>query len=286
MALKPIHARIPELMRCKVAEMPGQYDSSLTRVQPFFERALGLDTPWLASLLAAAPAGRRALGDLVDEPGEMLPALLAPHKQEKASRACFEFEVLPDKRFLRWCVLSPDRLTWPAVTYGDDTTLMRRALLFDEPPGRATVQPEAVRLIAELPASTRAWWRFEGSSWIDCLIGTDRLVITIEGKRTEPLSVATHWYPTRSQLVRNLEAARQLAKGRAWGTLLISETPVVGGKPDELAATLDDAAPHLDDAERAQLQNAYLGNITWRNACAAIGVPFDELPAKTPISDA
>lgn len=61
--------------------------------------------------------------------------------------------------------------------------------------------------------SRSGWWRFEGSSHIDCVLETDRLVVTVEGKRTETLSPATHWYPSRSQLGRNLEAARQLAKG-------------------------------------------------------------------------
>lgn len=153
--------------------MPGPYDSSLTRVQPFFERAFELDPPWPASLLAAAPGGRRALGDLVDEPGEILCALLGPHPQGKASRACFELEVPPDKSFLRWCVLNPHQLSWPATeTYGLDTTVNRRALVYGEPPGRAGVQRDALLLIDALPASTRAWWRFEGNSWIDCVIGT------------------------------------------------------------------------------------------------------------------
>src|SRR3954451_21987527 len=45
------------------------------------------------------------------------------------------------------------------------------------------------------------------------LPATGRLVITVEGKRTESLLPPTDWYPARSQLVRNLEAARQVAHG-------------------------------------------------------------------------
>lgn len=262
--------------------MVGLYDSSLTRVQPFFERAFTRDVDWLSALLRTAPAGRQALGGVVDRPGKMLSVLLGPHPKGKSSRACFEYQVLPDKAFLRWCVNHPDQLTWPpGQTYGAETTRMRRALLFDETPGREQAQQEALRLIDDLPASTRAWWRFEGSSWIDCVIATERLVITVEGKRTEPLSLATHWYPKRLQLVRNLEAARQLAKGRAWGTLLLSEQPVVGADPRELAAALDDAAPHLSEPERAELHHAYLGNVTWQQACEAIGTAFDDLPDTT-----
>ncbi len=261
--------------------MAGSYNSSLTRVQPFFEHAFA-NNSWLTPLLAKAPNARQTLGDLIDSPGEMLPVMLGAHPQGKAPRACFEFEVLPDKAFLRWCVLHPDSLTWPAgQSYGDETTRKRRALIYDDPPGRAEAQEEALDLIATQPASTRAWWRFEGSSWIDCVIATDRLVVTVEGKRTESLSPATDWYPKRSQLVRNLEAACQLAKGRAWGTLLLSEDPVVGGDPSEVSASLDDAAPHLSEEARAELQRAYLGNITWRAACEAVGIPFSALPRTT-----
>lgn len=38
---------------------------------------------------------------------------------------------------------------------------------------------------------------------IDCVLITPKLVVTIEGKCTEPLSAAMDWYPERPQLVRN-----------------------------------------------------------------------------------
>jgi hypothetical protein len=53
-----------------------------------------------------------------------------------------------------------------------------------------------------------AWWRFEGVTRLDCVLMTENLVVTIEGKRTEGLSSSTEWYPARTQIVRNLEAAR------------------------------------------------------------------------------
>ena len=263
--------------------MPGQYDSSLTRVQPFFELALADGGDWLAKLLAASPRGREALGAAVDTPGTILATMVAPHPQGKAPRACYEYEVLPGRRFLRWCVLHPDVLSWPqGKTYGPSTTKSRRALLYDEPPGRTVAQQQAIEQIELASPATNAWWRFEGSSWIDCVLATARVVITVEGKRTEPLSSSTHWYRQRSQLVRNLEAARDLARGRVWGTLLLSERKLPEGEPDAVAATLDEAAPHLDEAERAALQHAYLGNLTWEEACAAIGVPFAALPTTVP----
>jgi hypothetical protein len=263
---------------------PGPYDSSLTRVQPFFQRLFARNLTgrtWLSLLLAATPRGRTVLGDLVDQPGGLLPALVGPHPQRKGPRACFEYDVAPPKSFLRWCVEHPDELRWPpGATFGELTTRMRRALLQDEPPGREEAKAQALRLVEESDPSVRGWWRFEGMSSIDCVIATDRLVITVEGKRTEPLSPSTDWYPKRTQLVRNLEAARQLAKGRRSATLLISEQSIPEGSFDSVAASLVDAAPHLSEPERAALQAAYLGNLTWNRACEAVGIDFASLPNK------
>ena len=116
---------------------------------------------------------------------------------------------------------------------------------------------------------------------LDCALLTDKLVITIEGKRTEPLSAATDWYPKRSQLVRNLEAAKQLADGRAWASMLISETPVPEGSDKALDALMPAGAPHLSRADRDELQAHYLGNITWREACDATGLDPAVLPEST-----
>jgi hypothetical protein len=130
--------------------MPGRFDSSLTRVQPFFERAFALDptADCLCALLQAAPRGRAVVGDLVDEAGQILAQLLAKHPDGKASRACFEYPVPPDRRFLRWCAEHPDKLKWPTgVTYAEKTTRMRRALLYDQPPGRKTAQEQALKSI-------------------------------------------------------------------------------------------------------------------------------------------
>jgi hypothetical protein len=50
------------------------------------------------------------------------------------------------------------------------------------------------------------------------------------------------------------------------------------GAFDSVAASLDAAAPHLSEAERAELQAAYLGNLTWKRACDAVEGDFASLP--------
>jgi hypothetical protein len=184
---------------------------------------------------------------------------------------------------LAWYIEHPDVLVWPrGETYSEETTHLRTSLLYSEPPGsRAEVQARARDLVASRPTSSREWWRFEGTSMLDCVLLTEKLVITVEGKRTEPLSAATDWYPKRTQLVRNLEAAKHLSNGRAWASVLISETEIPEGTNAALHTSLPSAAPHLSDAERRELHAHYLGNITWRSACDATGLEFSLLPEST-----
>jgi hypothetical protein len=259
----------------------GSHDSSLTRVQPFFETLFRRDASgrsWLPALLRAAPCGSERLGELVDAPGWLVTPLAVPAATGRL--ACFEYLAMAPRELLLWFIDHPDRIRWPAHSRLSATTVrLRRALLLDDPPGsRARAQDRARDQVARSSPFAHEWWRFEGVTRLDCMLITDRLVVTIEGKRTEGLSAVTEWYPARSELVRDLEAAKHIAQGRSWASLLLSETPIAGGRPEDLARALPDGAPHLDDAGRRQLHDAYLGNLTWDAACEAVGIPFATLP--------
>jgi hypothetical protein len=103
---------------------------------------------------------------------------------------------------------------------------------------------------------------------------TDRLVVTVEGMGTDALSPATEWYPRRSQLVRDLEAAKQLAKGREWASLLISDEPLFDATHEQLAGVVAAGTPHLTASERTELCARYLGNLTCRQARLAVDLPI------------
>jgi hypothetical protein len=183
---------------------------------------------WLGPLLAATPHGRAVLGDTIGSPGELLEALRQPGTN--GLQRCFEYPVCAPAPTLDLVHRKPGRAVWPrGAKYSETTTTLRRALLDDEPPGRSEAQRQARELVATRPPNAREWWRFEGESMLDCVLMSDRLVVTIEGKRTEPISATTEWYPKRSQLVRNIEAAKQLAHGRQWCSILISEQPIPEG---------------------------------------------------------
>jgi len=195
---------------------------------------------------------------------------------------CFEYPVGAPKQLLRWYIEHPDALVWPkGKTYSAQTVRKREALLRGNQVDRAEAQRQALELLETRSSATRGWWRFEGTTMVDCVLMTPRLVITIEGKRTEPLSAVTDWYPKRSQLVRNLEAAKQLSNGRSWATMLLSELPVPEGSDAGLSTLLPSSAPHLDDAGRDELRAHYLGNLTWQQACDAAELTFESLPGTT-----
>jgi hypothetical protein len=261
----------------------GLKDSSLTRVRPYFDALTARDPSsesWLRSLLGSTPHGESVLRAALQEPGRLDSALAT--RGANGLFGCFEFGVGPPKQLLRWYLEHPDKLVWPkGKSYSSDTIRMREALLFGKDPGRAEAQREALEFLQTKSTKSRGWWRFEGTSMIDCVLMTPELVVTIEGKRTEPLSAATDWYPKRSQLVRNLEAAKQLANGRSWAAMVLSESPMPEASDSGISALLPTSAPHLDDAGREELREHYLGNLTWQQACDSTGLPFESLPRTT-----
>jgi len=270
----------------------GQFNSSITRVRPFFGELLARDasgTTWLPGLLAAAPRASALGDDVRKRPGRLLPAFAEPrdYRDRVLGRTirlarCFEHPAPPSRAFLGWLIEHPDQLHWPqrspgvAVRYGDETQRLREELLAGP---AAELDRTQARALAELmrhgPAGSRGlWWAFEGFTEVDCWLETERLLLFVEGKRTEPLSPSTDWYPKRNQLVRNLEVVGELADGRPAAVLLVSEQPVVELTDDEITTS----TPHLDEQARTRISRRYLGQTTWRELCDRLGVDFYGLP--------
>jgi hypothetical protein len=257
-------------------------NSSLTAVESFFTtlfRREAAGASWLPALLAATPFNDR-LDELVQAPGWLQTQLAVPGASGRL--ACFEYPAAASKRLLAWYIDHPDRLVWPAgaeANVSAQTVRLRRVLIDDEPPGtRARAQERAHDLLARSSGLTPAWWRFEELKTLDCVLITERLVVTIQAEPDGGLPPATPWYPRRSQLVRNLEAARHLADGKRFATLVLSHRPLPDAADEHLERTLPEAAPHLDELERRELHDAYLGNLTWDQACDAVGIPRGSLP--------
>lgn len=258
---------------------PDAFVIERTPLHPLVESLFARDPggrSWLPALLDACAGARASLGELVDDPGGLEVPLAV--RAQTGMLACFSYPAAPTRQMLGWYIDHPEALTRPASASGSvsaETELLRRALLDDDPPGaQARAQDRARDLLRSSTPRSPTWWRFEEPGRLDCLLATPRLVvaITAPGERGE-LRPATPWYPPRSELVRDLEAARRLADGRPFAGILIGD----GGPPAEVvdgaavAATVTAGTPHLDGAERADVRNGYLGYLSWAQMRMATG---------------
>ncbi len=275
----------------------GLKNSSITRVRPFFCQLLDRDPTgesWLPALLEATPGNNLLPADVRKVPG-----LLPPTVRERrplpvpaldhviALERCFEYPAPPPTAFLTWLLEHPDKLEWPGKrrdkprTYGVTAQALRENLVALGEPRQAAARQEGLAELALVGGrgSRRKWWAFEGFTEVDCALVTDRLLLFIEGKRTEAISNSTDWYPGRSQLVRNLEAVRELAEGRYAAVLLVTEHPVADEVRGDVVAT---SLPHLNAEQHEEVLSSYLGQTTWdalMGAMAeALGTPLKPLP--------
>ena len=255
---------------------PAFPEAPAARVQPFFEALFARDPSggsWLPQLLSATPYGDARLDELAGAPGWLVTPLAV--RGANGRLACFDYPANPPRELLRWFIDHPDRLHWTdAEDVSAEAARLRRALVLDDPPGsQQRAQDRARELLATRSALAREWWRLEEPAMLDCALITGRLVVTIVGKREAELRPTTPWYPQRTEVVRALEAARQMAADRRWASLVISDRPLAEAGDEAVAQSLADGAPHLDDEGRGELRRAYLGNLTWESASEAVGLP-------------
>lgn len=274
----------------------GKANSSVTRVWPVFDHLLGRDATgrsWLPELLrlgqpsdAMGEQWKEWPGELVSEAskfGRAIPGNLRGIlgrdgcARLKSLRGAFEAEFAPPAKFLRWMIENPHRLTWPKdrgkeSAFGEPTQSLRKILLN----GDGEVRAQALQSLEQAggAGSRRMWWAFEGWTSVDCWLETDRVIVFIEGKRTEPISNATDWFPVRNQVARNLEVAAEVSRdrGKDFAVIVCAEQPV-----SLTRAAFDESMPHLDITERENLFCHYLGSITWRQI-RDILCPTVELP--------
>jgi hypothetical protein len=198
----------------------GKFNSSATRVAPFFQTLIDRDKSgktWLPSLLKLFPNHRAFTPELLAEPGEIT----------KSQFGKEEFCLNPPLRFLHWMVGHPQELNWPRYEIKDRNIrdmrerLMLRGSYEGAPEVRKQVTESGKAEIESAMAYPaiggrgwlHQWWVLEGRTHVDCYIETTRLRLFIEEKRTEKLSLNTSWYSKRNQLLRNLEAASVQSDG-------------------------------------------------------------------------
>ena len=237
--------------------------SARTQLQTLLDPLLGRDPGgrrWLPSLLAAAPYGER-LGEIRAEPGYLNMNLTV---MALAGRPCFQYPVSPPPELISWFIDHPEALTWPAaesLSLSPEASLLRRALLFDEPPGaRARAQERAHNLMPIRSAFAQEWWRFEETYEPDCVLMSDTLVLVFVavGGEVEPVS---EWFPARSRIHRALESAYRVAEERAHGVVVCSDSELAAASDLSVRETLAAGTPHLDEIGRTELAEGYLGAV-------------------------
>ncbi len=272
----------------------GIYNSSLTRVYPLFGSLIKQDptgTSWLSSILQVATDSTTNDLQLPNQIGSLLPEVIASrtiggnilkyHGVDTIDLpGCFEKSIPPSFRFLRWLIEHPEHMTWPdrgKARFSDRAQLKREFLLGWHGAEKQSVAQEEALTELEQKGARRAhgkWWSFEGTTSVDCFLETEHLILLIEGKRTEKLSASINWYLGRSQLIRNLEVAQELAGEKEFAVLVIAEDPI-----DPLSMeVIDVSLPHFSVEERQQLMQHYLGCLTWNQVCTSVNFPYENLP--------
>ncbi|MEX2578596.1 MAG: hypothetical protein WD342_06020 [Verrucomicrobiales bacterium] len=190
----------------------------------------------------------------------------------------FECPVPPPEPFLRWLIDRSDLLAphWPESrkgvkrVFGESTQRLRDAMI-NSPHTEKGLEvknlAQAELLSKGILKSQRKWWAFEGYTEVDCLIETDKLVLFVEGKRTEPISAATDWYPQRNQIARNLESAQEFAmmKGKEFAVLVVAEKKSLALEVATGSEALRLGLPHLDKEQADEMLTRFLGIVLWED---------------------
>lgn len=257
----------------------GNFDSSLTRVQPTFLQLAKQSRdgiPWLGRLLRL---GSRA-SELALPADDAWTGRLSTPVQES-----FEYPASPPRAYLETLLrLAPQRMpsdeAFERALKGLSRVSQQKRRLLRA--GDSGVLAEALAALAR-DCSPGNWWVLEGTTMVDCALFAQNVTLFIEGKRTERrLTGGVSWDTKRHQVFRNLDALAAMsedARGRQYYVLLVvDEVESVARATLKQAQDLDRAPqvafaswPHRSPAEAAQLWSHYLGHTTWQRIAENFG---------------
>lgn len=252
----------------------GKSNSSTTRVAPVFEHLLNSDrcgASWLECLLRL---GTRA--DVAAIPKDF--GVLVPHHPSWWGPKS-ECRLTPPLKLLKWLVCN---ISCESVSKsGDKCEILRKRqkLACGDP----EVLSEALRRLeaGETKSGRGRWWVLEGPSSPDAFLETNTLVLVVEGKRTEKsITTKTKWMGKRNQLIRHMDAAWEVAEGRAVLGLLLVEGKVndpMSVPKKWLQADTDllvPSLPHRSGEVRQKIENGILGVATWQRVCYEFNITW------------
>lgn len=129
------------------------------------------------------------------------------------------------------------------------------------------------------------WWVLEGPSSPDVFLESNSIVFVLEGKRKEgSITTKTTWMAERNQLIRHMDAAWEVSRGRkVFGMLLVE-----GDENDPFSVPekwlladiklLESSLPHRSTEVQQKLKNGILGVATWQRVCREFEISWSSLP--------
>jgi hypothetical protein len=250
--------------------MPGgEYDSSITRVEPVFDLLSKHTDDWVRQLLSLAEHGSGAPPPEVDL------------TYQRGFWGECERGLRPPVALLSWLIRNLE----PSPC-GTEAGAKRAALIARD---QETIERGLGMLRGRKPDRHR-WYILEGPTYPDAIIETAGALIVIEGKRTEsgPTTYTT-WKTDRHQIWRHMDAAWEIRGGRAvYGLFLVegaspepNMVPDIWKKAAELAlgpTALAGSFPHRSEVERNAITGGFLGVATWQRLCADFAIDPLQLP--------
>ena len=260
----------------------GDRNSSLTRVQPIFDELLDQwpdGDSWLSELWDMAALTRP--GVTLSKPVGLGKLLASETPAARAARqsTVYERAVAPPATFLQWLLENPQEMKISDPKHfgakSDQARHWRGKLFSPDKHLVSEAQAEGRRQLGKRlkQRGRNKWWAFEGFSRIDCCLITSECVLFVEGKRTEGVSPSTLWFEQRSQLWRNVEAAKELAGDKQFAVILAVEREADGTNAlDSAASSLAGSYPHLDTEQRTELARHLIGFVTWSEIVTRFGL--------------
>jgi hypothetical protein len=257
------------------------HDSSKTRVQPVFSALDALRTNWLPKLLDLAAGTTAASRPWRNQDMTIVRADWTGKEKGSKERALF-----PPVTLLRELASHIEFGVGPSLDGPGENRRLRR-LLRDKDAGTLM---RAEQLLGQHPRRRFPWCTFEGPTYPDVVVETPDAVVVIEGKRREAgPTTKTQWMPIRHQMLRHIDAAWEIRKGRSvYGLFIVSAKPEKTGtvpstrwqKAVEITRNLDavkKSLPHRSPDERADIANSLIGITTWESVCKEFGLSLEIL---------
>ena len=256
----------------------GIYNSSKTRVEPFFD--------WLFARDPAGESWLQSLIQLPELPGyyRETPEIKEPLLESGRAWGNDEYSLSAPLSLLEWLVHNLQQPVDRSVL-GDGVTREKRAALLKRDPNVIREALEAIRVARK----RKHWSILEGVSKPDVYLQTADTIIVIEGKRTEAgPTTATTWMQTRHQMLRHIDAAwDDRGTRKVFGFFMVEAEPGghqvpqhwrVAAQSTVSRSALDESLPHRVASARENIAKAFIGVTTWQGACMALKVPVEVFP--------